>query len=192
MHRAIGRKILVTVSAILVLALILMGGQAQAVSIKDCNGKDITDHSACKKAYNKCSGSKSKVAKCRKDAIAKYTKKKPQPSGSYSLGSNKGPNFCGADDADRKIYTTIDFGCSHKGNALLDLSFAIIRFLSNGAGLVIVGSLVWGGIQYTLSRGDPQATASAINRLRSALIALFIFIFAYALLVYLIPGLVLQ
>ena len=74
----------------------------------------------------------------------------------------------------------------------MDVIFAIIRFLSAGAGLVIVGSLVWGGIQYSLSRGDPQATAAAVNRIKSVLVALFIFIFAYAILNYLIPGQVLQ
>jgi hypothetical protein len=86
------------------------------------------------------------------------------------------------------VHTTINIGCKGKGNPIADATFAVIRFLSNGVGLVIVGSLVYGGIQYSASRGDPQATAMAVNRLRSTLLALFIFIFGYTILNYLIPA----
>lgn len=90
------------------------------------------------------------------------------------------------------IDTSIAIGCEGKGNAILDMLFAFIRFLSAGAGLFIIGSLVLGGIQYTISRSDPQATAAALNRIRSVLVALLIYIFAYAILNYLIPGKLLQ
>jgi len=68
--------------------------------------------------------------------------------------------------------------------------FAIIRFLTTGVGLVLIGSMVVAGIQYASSRGDPQATASALNRIMSNVIALLIFLFAYAILNYVIPGVV--
>ena len=97
---------------------------------------------------------------------------------------------CGGGDTETWI--SININCTGRGVAILDAFFAIIRFLSFGAGLVIVGSIVVGGIQYTASRGDPQATAQAVNRLRSALIALLIFIFAYAILNYLVPGQILR
>ena len=61
-------------------------------------------------------------------------------------------------------------------------------FLSDGVGLVIIGSIVYAGIQYSSARGDPQASARAINRVQSTLIALLIFIFGYAMLNYLIPA----
>ena len=77
--------------------------------------------------------------------------------------------------------------CSKTHNGIVDLLFAIIRFLSDGVGLVVIVSVIIGGIQYIMSRGDPNATGAAIKRLTSALTALLIFIFAYAILNYVIP-----
>ena len=74
----------------------------------------------------------------------------------------------------------------------MDALFAVIRFLSDGVGLVVVGSIVWGGVQYAASQGNPQETSKAIERIRSSLIALLIFIFGYALLDYIIPAGVLK
>ena len=100
------------------------------------------------------------------------------------------------------IKTSIDFGCngdscvtgktqgycSKPHNGIIDLIFAIIRFLSNGVGIVVIASIVFGGIQYIASGGDPNNTNKAIGRIRSSIIALIIYIFAYAILNYLIPG----
>jgi hypothetical protein len=65
--------------------------------------------------------------------------------------------------------------------------FAIIRFLSVGVGLLVVASLVWAGVQYTSSRGDPAATAKAMERIQSTVLALIVYIFAAAILDYVIP-----
>lgn len=94
-------------------------------------------------------------------------------------GGPKGPSA---------VQTSIDFGCQHKGNGILDLLFAIIRFLSDGVGIIIVLSIIIAGIQYISSSGEPQAVSKAIGRIRSSIIALFVYIFAYAILNYLIPG----
>ena len=85
------------------------------------------------------------------------------------------------------VRTTIDIGCKGVGNPITDMAFAIIRVLSYGVGLVIIASIVVGGLQYTASRGDPKATAQAVERLRSTFIALVIYIFGFAILNYLIP-----
>ena len=117
--------------------------------------------------------------------------KLPQPA------SNSGKR-CGAEFDDKgeknpaQITPAIDLGCRGKGNGILDLIFAIIRLLSMGVGLVVVGSIIVAGIQYTSSRGDPQATANAMKRISSTVIALLIYIFAFALLNWLIPGAVLK
>ena len=100
------------------------------------------------------------------------------------------------------VKTSIDFGCngdscvngktqgycSSPHNGIIDLVFAIIRFLSDGVGIVVIASIVVGGIQYIASSGDPNNTNKAIGRIRSSIIALIIYIFAYAILNYLIPG----
>lgn len=116
----------------------------------------------------------------------KKTTTAPTSGGGYKIGSQTTTHYCGSGDS--KIYTSINFGCKGEGNAIVDMLFAIIRVLSNGVGLVLIGSLIYGGIQYTGSRGDPQSTAMAVNRIRSVVLALIIFIFGYAMLNYLIPG----
>jgi hypothetical protein len=93
---------------------------------------------------------------------------------------------CGG--GDNAVHTSINFGCRGAGNPIADATFAIIRVLSDGVGLVIIASLVYGGIQYSASRGDPQATAMAVARLRSNVLAIIIFIFGYAMLNFIIPA----
>ncbi len=100
-----------------------------------------------------------------------------------------GRHYCGDPPG---VTTSINIGCEGKGNPILDMLFAFVRFLSAGVALVIVGSMIWAGIQYTSSRGDPQATAKAVSRIQSNVVALLIFIFAYAMLNYVIPGAVLK
>lgn len=95
---------------------------------------------------------------------------------------------CGGGAGQPTVKTTIDLGCQAKGNPIMDMLFAIVRVLSDGVGLVIIGSIIWGGIQYSSSRGDPQSSAKAISRLQATVIALIIYIFGYAILNYLIPG----
>lgn len=101
--------------------------------------------------------------------------------GTYTCGGGKGA-----------VHISINLGCRHKGNPILDMLFAVIRFLSIGVGFVIVGSLIVAGIQYTTSRGDPQATAKALGRVANTVGALLLFIFAYAILNWLIPGALLK
>lgn len=86
------------------------------------------------------------------------------------------------------VKTSIDLGCQNQGNPILDLTFGIIRFLSAGVGVVVVASVIIAGIQFATARSDPQQAAAAIGRVRSSLIALLIFIFAYAILSFVIPG----
>jgi hypothetical protein len=126
--------------------------------------------------------------------------------GTFKTGNNTAKDHQCGSGKKSTVYTALNFGCrgevcidnpgdswcDKEHNAILDMLFAIIRFLSAGAGLFIVGSLVLGGIQYSYSRSDPQATAAATNRIRTTLISLLIFIFAYAILNYLIPGAILK
>ena len=115
-----------------------------------------------------------------------YAAKKKTKHGVAPVKSTVEPRQCGGTS---DAYTpVIDLGCKGKGNPIIDALLGIIHFLSLGVGLVVVGSVIVGGIQYSASRGDPQATAQAINRIRSALVALLIFIFAYAFLNYLLPN----
>ncbi|HWT55897.1 MAG TPA: hypothetical protein VN031_02590 [Candidatus Microsaccharimonas sp.] len=102
-----------------------------------------------------------------------------------------GTKYCG-DPSKNAVTTSIDIGCKGKGNPIMDMLFAFIRFLSYGVGLVIVASLTYAGIQYTGSRGDPSANAQAVKRIQANVSALLLFVFAYAIINYIIPGAVLH
>ena len=103
-----------------------------------------------------------------------------------ALGVAYAGKTCGS--GSQAVKTAIDIGCQGKDNPIWDMIFALIRFLSVGVGIVVVGSIIVAGIQYTISRGDPQATANALKRVTNAAIALAMYIFAFALLNFLVPG----
>ena len=144
-----------------------------------------------KKSQTHCSSSETPTQiKGGKNDGKWYCKSKNAPQPGAGGGSVRTNTTCGG--TNYHYYTpSIDIGCRGQGNPIMDALFGIIQFLSYGVGLVVVGSIIVGGIQYSASRGDPQATAMAINRIRSSLIALLIYIFGYAFLNYLLPGFVL-
>lgn len=111
------------------------------------------------------------------------------PGAGSNNNQESGQKYCG--DGDQKVKISLDIGCRGEGggimNPITDAIFAIIRFLSLGVGLIIVGSITFAGIQYTSSRGDPKATADAITRIKSNVIAFLIYVFSFAILNYLIP-----
>jgi hypothetical protein len=113
-------------------------------------------------------------------------------SGGKVSGAASGqPQYCCGSTSQHAVATSIDLGCQGKGSPLADMLFAIIRILSDGVGLVVIASMVVAGIQFTSSRGDPQASAQAMKRIQSNVTALILFFFAYAILNYLVPGQVL-
>ncbi len=102
-------------------------------------------------------------------------------------------NVTPGEDHHNEVKVGFDFGCrgdAYPGqlNPILDIAFAILRFLSTGVGLIVIGSIIVAGIQYSASRGNPQATEAAIKRITSSLIGLLIFIFMFAFLNFIIPG----
>lgn len=83
---------------------------------------------------------------------------------------------CNADDLDESNCGIIKY-----------LKIAI-NTLSAVAGVVIVGSVIFAGIQYSASADDPQAVAKAKGRIINALIALLFFTLGYGVINWLIPG----
>lgn len=63
-----------------------------------------------------------------------------------------------------------------------------IKFLSAIVAIVVVASIIIGGIQYSTSADDPGAVTAAKKRIMNALIALALYIFTFAILQYLVPG----
>lgn len=120
----------------------------------------------------------------------------------YANTSNTPAGRCGS--GTEAVNTSIDLGCTGDQcitdpsasyctatpghNPIIDMTFAILRLISDGVGLLIIASLIFAGIQYTFSRGEPQAAANATRRIQSSATALLIFILAYALLNYVVPN----
>lgn len=63
-----------------------------------------------------------------------------------------------------------------------------INVLSALVGLAIVGSIIFGGIQYQTARDNSSQVSAAKNRIAMAILSLFLYFFAYALLQWLVPG----
>lgn len=105
--------------------------------------------------------------------------------------NKEGKHQCGK--GPKAIKVGFNFGCRGEEapgdmNPIVDIMLAIFRFLSTGVGIVVIGSVVVAGIQYTMSRGDPQTTAAAINRVTSAVGALILYLFIFAIANFIIPG----
>jgi hypothetical protein len=71
---------------------------------------------------------------------------------------------------------------------LSDYVIPAINALSAAVGVVVVIMVVWGGIQYTSSKDNPQQAAQAKEHIRNALLALVIYIFIVAFLNWVVPG----
>jgi hypothetical protein len=64
----------------------------------------------------------------------------------------------------------------------------IIDFLSAGVGVVVVGSIIMGGIQYTLAGDNSSKVTAAKQRIANSIFALIAFFFIFAFLQWIIPG----
>ena len=63
-----------------------------------------------------------------------------------------------------------------------------INVLSGLVGVVVVGMIVIGGIQYSAAGDDPQKVQEAKKRVSNAVLALLAYIFMYAFLQWVVPG----
>lgn len=112
--------------------------------------------------------------------------------GPVQTGGTPGRYTCG--NRDNVVLTGFDFGCrgtSYTGrnlNPIVDIAFAIYRFLSAGVGIIAVASIIIAGIQYSTARGNPSATQAAITRISNTLVGLLIYMFIFAIANFLVPG----
>jgi len=73
-------------------------------------------------------------------------------------------------------------------NPIFEWMVYFINVATFGVLVLLVGSIVVGGIQYSVSQGNPQKTAAARDRIISALIGLALFSLMAVILQWLIPG----
>lgn len=188
------KRALLNLSIALFMMLALVGGFGSSKVFAACAGQTVKISNgtrctfdgtvACDKGYSaQYVGS---TLGCLKTGTTQATP--VQGPATVANGYQCGGGKDASGNANPHVTTSIILGCRGEGNPIMDLTFGIIRFLSTGVGLVLVGSMIVAGIQYTSSRGDPNATAQAENRIRSNVVALLIFIFAYAMVNYVVPG----
>jgi hypothetical protein len=63
-----------------------------------------------------------------------------------------------------------------------------INLLAGLVGVSVVAVLVFGGVQYSTSAGNPQAAAAAKKRISNAILALVTFALMYGFLQWVVPG----
>jgi hypothetical protein len=107
----------------------------------------------------------------------------------------EGEYYCGKKSPNEGwVRISFDVGClgvNYEGptfNPILDMFLALLRFISAGVGLVVIASIIYAGIQYSASKGNPQQSEAAIKRVANSVIALLLYVFAFALLNFLVPG----
>lgn len=74
------------------------------------------------------------------------------------------------------------------GGAIVVYLRDVLKLLSGLVGITIIIMIIWAGIQYITSAGDPSGTKDAKNRLVNALTALLLFLMMFAILQFLVPG----
>ena len=75
-----------------------------------------------------------------------------------------------------------------KQNPIIRDLQTIVNFLSAGVGVVVVGVIILGGIQYAAAGDKAEAVSAAKKRIINGLIALVAFLLTFAFLQWLIPG----
>lgn len=63
-----------------------------------------------------------------------------------------------------------------------------INLLTVLVSLAVVIGIIYGGIEYSMSGGDPQKAAVGKNRIRNSFIGLIAFVLVFAFLNFLVPG----
>lgn len=77
--------------------------------------------------------------------------------------------------------------CLNK-NPLVILTKLVVNVLSALVAVVVIGVIIFAGIQYTSSGGDPNRAAQAKKRITNAIIALVAYMFLFTIFEYFIPG----
>lgn len=114
---------------------------------------------------------------------------------SYAAAAAPG-QACAASDPDGSTgYVQSDgHTCCPKPNSTPTACFyskyvnPLIALLSAAVGVVVVAAIIYGGIEYITSAGDPQKAAAGQKRIIEALIGLVAFVLLYAFLVFIVPG----
>ena len=162
--------------------------------------RTVPDPQKCHtKVVEECGGNPSALAACRARTIQELFPGAPAGGaggGSTTEGFGTGAALapkgakkgfkCG--EGPDAIETRFKLGCKEKGNAISDMLFALVKFLTVGIGIILVLSIIIAGIQYTTSGGSAEETQKAKDRIMHAMVALVFYLIISAFAQYLVPG----
>jgi hypothetical protein len=77
---------------------------------------------------------------------------------------------------------------SQPGGAIIAYLKVLLAYLASLVGSVVILMIIIGGVQYITSAGDPAQIKKAKERIVNAVIALVLFLSAFAILSFIIPG----
>ena len=122
---------------------------------------------------------------------ASQTSKTPADCASGKIQDN--PKAVDDKDAPAKICLPLGNDCSKKigicsDNPIIRNLNTIVNVLSGLVGVVVVGTIILGGIQYAMAGDKAEAVSAAKQRIINGLIALLAFLFIFAFLQWLVPG----
>jgi Type IV secretion system pilin len=90
-------------------------------------------------------------------------------------------------DAEAKA-TCTDANLDASNCPIVDFANTAFSAIAGFIGLAVTGNIIWAGIQYSMSQGDPSKASKAKDRIRGAIIALIMFLSLSAFIEWLIPG----
>ncbi len=79
-------------------------------------------------------------------------------------------------------------GCGKDDVGIRCLMIEVLKFLSIGVGIAVVGGIIAGGIVYSTSEGNPSKTQSGIKIIANSVLALIIYFLMFAIINFLVPG----
>lgn len=193
-------KIHISKKMYLVLSFILLTVAVPVLPSPSVSAAQTAD-SFCEKFAN---------GKPRAKCIAAYNYMRNHPTGTYTLCrgagiSRQAQTACDAGkEAGKKAAATssgtagagapsaargISSSCTNRSCDLMNKYInPAINALSALIGILAAASLIFAGIQYITSAGDPQKASDAKDRISKTIVGLLLFGFLYAFIQFLIPG----
>lgn len=126
---------------------------------------------ACKKFETPKEGSAERIRQCEDET--------PTRCKNIDRSTEKGED---------RFIECLTSGQSLKENPIVKQLNNIVKFLSAGVAIVVIGMIIVGGIQYAIAGDNPTAVSAAKKRITDALLAFVVFLFTFAFLQWLIPG----
>lgn len=110
----------------------------------------------------------------------------PSDQGNYSASVDCEDDGSGGKCTGKTAFMFGDCGTDSVG--IKCLADEILKFLSIGVGIAVVGGITVGGIVYSTSEGNPSKTQSGIKIITNSLLGLIIYLLMFAIIQFLIPG----